>query len=60
MIEILDRIEDWAGSPLVAYAWYRSHPLPGFGGRTAEMLVREGHAGAVRNYLDEVALGGFA
>ncbi len=60
MTEILQRIEAWAGSPLAAYAWYRSSPLPGFGERTAEMLVREGRADAVRRYLDEVALGGFA
>lgn len=60
MVEILNRVEPWLGSPLAAYAWYRSQPLPGFTGRTAEMLVREGHAAAVRDYLDEVALGGFA
>jgi hypothetical protein len=60
MVEILSRIEPWAGSPVAAYAWYRAQPLPGFAGRTAEMLVREGHARAVRDYLDEVALGGFA
>ena len=58
--EVLGRIEAWAGSPLAAYAWYRGTPLPGFGERTAEMLVREGRADAVRRYLDEVALGGFA
>jgi Protein of unknown function (DUF2384) len=60
LMEILNRVEPWAGSPLAAYAWYRSQPLPGFAGRTAEMLVREGKAAAVRAYLDEVALGGFA
>ena len=60
MAEVVARVEDWAGSPVAAYAWYRAAPLPGFGGRTAEMLVREGRADAVRRYLDEVALGGFA
>ncbi len=60
MLEILVRVEAWAGSAVAAYAWYRAQPLPGFGERTAEMLVRDGHAGAVRRYLDEVALGGFA
>lgn len=60
MIEIVRRVEDWAGSPMAAYAWYRATPLPGFGDRTAEMLVRQGKADAVRRYLDEVALGGFA
>lgn len=58
MLEILSRVEPWAGSPLAA--WYRSEPLPGFADRTAEMLVRDGEAEAVRASLDEVALGGFA
>lgn len=58
--EVVARVEAWAGSPMAAYAWYRATPLPGFGGRTAEMLVRQGQADAVRRYLDEVALGGFA
>ena len=40
-------------------AWYKAQPLPGFG-RTAEQLVKSGNAGAVRDYLDEVAVGGFA
>jgi hypothetical protein len=60
MVEILNRVEPWTGSPLAAYAWYRSQALPGFAGRTAEMLVREGPAAALRDYLDEVVLGGFA
>jgi hypothetical protein len=34
--------------------------LPAFGGRTAEVLVKDGEAAAVRDYLDHMALGGFA
>jgi hypothetical protein len=41
-------------------AWYRAQPIPAFGGRTAEALVKEGKAAAVRDYLDHVAVGGFA
>ena len=41
-------------------AWYRAEPIPAFGGRTAESLVKDGKAAAVRDYLDGVALGGFA
>ena len=51
---------DWAGGAYQALAWYRAEPLPAFGGRTAEALVKEGKANAVRDYLDHVALGGFA
>lgn len=60
MLEILGRIADWAGGEKQALAWYRAEPLPAFGGRTAESLVKEGKAAAVRDYLDHVAVGGFA
>ncbi|WP_108259748.1 antitoxin Xre/MbcA/ParS toxin-binding domain-containing protein [Mangrovicoccus ximenensis] len=60
MVEILNRVERQAGSPLAAYAWFRSEPLPGFGGMTADQLVRDGHADFVRAHLDRVMAGGFA
>jgi uncharacterized protein (DUF2384 family) len=60
MLEIVGRITDWAGGKDQAMAWYRAEPLPAFGGRTAESLVKEGKAAAVRDYLDHIALGGFA
>ena len=60
MLEILGRIVDWAGGEKQAMAWYRAEPIAAFGGRTAESLVKEGKAAAVRDYLDHVALGGFA
>jgi hypothetical protein len=60
MLEIISRVSEWAGGKTQAMAWYRAQPIPAFGGRTAEALVKEGKAGAVRDYLDHVALGGFA
>ncbi len=60
MLEIVGRVADWAGGQGQAMAWYRAEPLPAFGGRTAESLVKDGKAAAVRDYLDHVALGGFA
>jgi uncharacterized protein (DUF2384 family) len=60
MLEIVGRVSAWAGGKDQAMAWYRAEPLPAFGGRTAEFLVKEGKAEAVRDYLDHVALGGFA
>jgi hypothetical protein len=59
MVEIVSRVADWAGGVPQAMAWYRAEPLPEFGGRTAESLVKDGKAVAVRDYLDGVALGGF-
>jgi len=60
MLEIVGRVADWAGGEKQALAWYRAEPIAAFGGRTAEALVKEGKASAVRDYLDHVATGGFA
>lgn len=60
LVEILNRVLPWAGSPLAAYAWYRSQSLPSFGDVTPEQLVRDGRADDVRHYLDRIAAGGFA
>lgn len=60
MLEIVGRVEGWAGGPQQAMSWYRAQSIPAFGGRTAEALVKEGRAVAVRDYLDHVAIGGFA
>ena len=60
MLEIVGRIADWAGGERQAMAWYRAEPIAAFGGRTAESLVKEGRAAAVRDYLDHIATGGFA
>jgi len=60
MLEIVARIREWAGGDTQAMAWYRSQPIPALDGRTAEALVKAGEAGAVRDYLDHLALGGFA
>ncbi len=60
MNEILIRVSAWAGGPAQAMAWYRAEPIPAFGGRTAESLVKSGQATALRAYLDSIAMGGFA
>lgn len=60
MLEIVGRIAGWAGGEKQAMAWYRAEPIAAFGGRTAECLVKEGKAAAVRDFLDHVATGGFA
>ena len=60
MVEILNRVEAQTGSPLAAYAWFRSEPLPGFGALTPDQLVREGKAADVHAYLDRIMAGGYA
>jgi hypothetical protein len=57
MVEILNKVEPRFGSALMAYAWYRSEPLPGFSGQTAMQLVRNGRAEDVLDYIDAVDAG---
>jgi uncharacterized protein (DUF2384 family) len=60
MVEIVNKVEPRFGSALIAYAWYRSEPLPGFSGRTAMQLVREGRADEVLDFIDAVDAGVYA
>ena len=60
MLEILNRVEAATGSALAAYAWFRAEPLPGFGGATANQLLREGRADHVHAHLDRIMAGGHA
>lgn len=60
LTEILNRAATWTGSLRQAYAWYRSQPLPSFGDQTAEDLVKQGRAEAVKTYLSRIAVGGYA
>ena len=57
MVEIINKVEPRFGSALIAYAWYRSEPLPGFTGSTAMQLVRDGRADEVLEYIDAVDAG---
>jgi hypothetical protein len=60
LLEILNRVEPWAGGALAAFAWYRSQSIPAFGDMTAEALVRAGRSRELHVHLDRQAAGGFA
>lgn len=60
MVEILNLMEPRMGTAAMAYAWYRSEPLAGFGGLTAMQLVRDGHADWVHDYINSIDRGVFA
>ena len=60
LVEVLTKVEPRFGSDVVAYAWYRSEPLPGFDGRTAMQLVQDGKAQHVFEYIDAVDAGLFS
>ena len=61
MVEILSRVQAHTGcATLVAYAWFRSEPLPGLNCMTPDQLVRRGKAAYVHAYLDQIVAGGYA
>ncbi len=60
MVEIVNRVSPRFGSDLLAYAWYRSETLPGFGGLTAMHLLTMGRAAEVMEYIDAVDAGIYA
>lgn len=60
MIEVINKAVPRLGSNLIAYAWYRSEPLPGFSGQTAMQLVRAGRVNEVFGYIDAVDAGVYA
>ena len=60
MLEILTRVERWAGGMPQALGWYRGQGIPALGDQTAEALVKSDRAVVVRRYLDGLAAGSFA
>jgi predicted DNA-binding transcriptional regulator AlpA len=60
MLEILSRVEPWAGGMPQALGWYRGQSIAALGYQTAEALVKNDQAGIVRAYLDGLAAGAFA
>ncbi|WP_245272899.1 antitoxin Xre/MbcA/ParS toxin-binding domain-containing protein [Microvirga lotononidis] len=50
-IEVINLVIPWVGSTARAVAWYRTRPLPGLDGQTAEQLVNQGRAEAVKAQL---------
>jgi hypothetical protein len=59
-VEIINRVSEWSGGIGRTFAWFRSQPLPSFGDKTAEDLVKEGRAEAVKSYLARIVDGGYA
>ena len=57
MLDVLCKVEPRFGSARLAYAWYRSEPLPGFSGLTAMDLLRPGMVEEVLTTIDSVNSG---
>lgn len=60
MVEVINKVTPRFGSPLMAYAWYRSEPLAGFAGLTAMQLSQAGRSLEVLEYIDAVDAGVYA
>lgn len=55
--EVLARVGPRFYSQADALEWYRTQPLPGFGGKTSMDLVNQGRGAEVMDCLDAVAAG---
>jgi hypothetical protein len=60
MLDILTRVEPWAGGMAQAMGWYRGQSIPALGDQTAEALIKNDQANMVRAYLDGFAAGSYA
>jgi hypothetical protein len=59
LLEILELIEPWTGTPRAAFTWYQSQRLPSFGDLTAQDLVRKGRISDLKSHLSRVHDGGY-
>lgn len=60
LVRIIAMAADMAGDEGRAAIWFKHQPLPGWGGKTALDLVRDGKAGTVLDYLESVRAGVYA
>lgn len=60
IVRILLMAAEMAGSEQRAAIWFKHQPIPGWAGKTAYDLVREGKADKVFAYLEAVRSGVYA
>lgn len=60
LVELLRVTARWAGSVEMAWAHYRSYPIPALGGMTAEALLASRRADELFEYLHHLEEGGYA
>lgn len=60
LVRILSMAGEMAGGDERAALWFKHQPIPGWGGKTAYDLVREGKAEKVLAYLEAVRSGVYA
>jgi transcriptional regulator with XRE-family HTH domain len=60
LVRILAMAAEMSGSESRAAVWFKHQPIPGWSGKTAYDLVREGKADKVLAYLESVRAGIYA
>ena len=60
LVDVLGCTAPWAGTLAMAWAHFRSYPIPAFGGLTAEALLASGRADELLQYVRHIELGGYA
>lgn len=60
VVRVLAMASEMAGGEERAAIWFKHQPIPGWAGKTAYDLVREGKAGKVLAYLEAVRSGVYA
>lgn len=60
IVRILSMAGEMAGGEQRAAIWFKHQPIPGWAGKTAYDLVREGKAEKVLSYLEAVRSGVYA
>ena len=60
LIEVLNAVTPMVDSAIMAYAWFRSEPISGFGGRTPEQIVKDGESEGLRAHIQRRLEGGYA
>lgn len=60
LVEILNAVTPAVGNSVMGYAWYRSEPIAGFGGRTPEEIVKSGEIDALKAHILRRLEGGYA
>ena len=60
LVELLHMTAPWAGSVEMAWAHYRSYPIPALGGLTAEALFANRRSDELFEYLRHLEQGGYA
>ncbi|MBL8583183.1 MAG: DUF2384 domain-containing protein [Rhizobiaceae bacterium] len=60
VVRILASASEMSGDEARAAIWFKHQPIPGWGGKTAQDLVRQGDAEKVLEYLEAVRSGVYA